>query len=108
MICIAIDWDDTVVDRDSQKPLPGAFESIEKLLEEHLVFIFSARDPREIVDWFEGKDFYFNVEKIPDHAEEWTKKGVVGVTNRKLPCTAYLDDRAIRFTNWKDVLKYFI
>lgn len=29
------------------------------------------------------------------------------VTNIKPPAVAYIDDRAIRFTNWKDVLNHF-
>ena len=40
---------------------------------------------------------------------KWLKKhGVeIQVTNTKLPAMAYIDDRAIRFTNWRDVLNYF-
>lgn len=29
-------------------------------------------------------------------------------TNIKLPALAYIDDRGIRFTNWEDIVKYFI
>ena len=29
------------------------------------------------------------------------------LTNNKPPAIAYIDDRAIRFTNWKDMLNYF-
>lgn len=29
------------------------------------------------------------------------------VTGEKLPALAYIDDRAIRFTNWADIRKYF-
>lgn len=30
------------------------------------------------------------------------------VTSEKPPAIAYIDDRAIRFTNWEDVRKYFV
>ncbi len=32
----------------------------------------------------------------------------VKVTNIKPPAIAYIDDRAIRFTNWRDMLNYFL
>jgi len=32
----------------------------------------------------------------------------IQVTNTKLSARAYIDDRAIRFTNWRDILSYFI
>lgn len=42
--------------------------------------------------------------------KEWLTKHKLGhllVTNTKLPCRAYIDDRAIRFTNWRDIRSYF-
>lgn len=42
---------------------------------------------------------------------EWLKKNnfpEVEVTNIKPPAIAYIDDRSIRFTNWKDMRNYFI
>lgn len=32
----------------------------------------------------------------------WNERGQLLVTNRKLPAVAYIDDRAIRFTSWRD------
>lgn len=49
--------------------------------------------------------------------EEWpmVKKWLAGfgldhleVTNVKKPARAYIDDRAIRFTSWNDVARYFL
>ncbi len=34
----------------------------------------------------------------------WNQRGQLLVTNRKLAATAYLDDRAVRFTNWDQAL----
>lgn len=31
--------------------------------------------------------------------------GVLLVTNRKLPAIAYIDDRAVRFTDWDQALR---
>ena len=37
------------------------------------------------------------------------KKGLnIEVTNKKIPCLAIIDDRAIRFTNWNDIKNLFI
>ena len=30
------------------------------------------------------------------------------ITNEKIPAIAYVDDRAIRFVNWADTLRYFV
>jgi len=49
--------------------------------------------------------------KQSQEVEKWlAKKGVKFdlVTNQKLPSMAYIDDRAVRFTNWEDIVKYFI
>lgn len=29
------------------------------------------------------------------------------ITDKKLPAIAYIDDRAVRFTNWIDIIRYF-
>jgi hypothetical protein len=42
---------------------------------------------------------------------EWlTNRGFpnLRITNLKEPALAYIDDRAIRFTNWEDIIKYFL
>lgn len=40
----------------------------------------------------------------------WFEKGVhyTKICKYKPPAIAYIDDRAIRFTNWQDVVRYFI
>lgn len=81
-------------------PQKGLFNAINKLQERGFkVVILTARTPDEhtaIKAWFEkwaarlGQEFE-NVE----------------ITNVKPPAVAYIDDRAIRFTNWTDILNYF-
>ena len=49
-------------------------------------------------------------EKRNREIKRWLKKyGLdLKVTSIKLPSLAYIDNRAIRFTNWKDIVSYFI
>jgi len=77
------------------KPIPHAKEMINLLIDHGFtIVIFTARSK---------KDFPM--------VKEWLKKygfPVLKVTNRKIPSLAYVDDRAIRFTNWDDIVRYFI
>ena len=106
---IAVDFDGTI-HRYSQgwqggklydPPQDGAIESIEKLWQEgYEVFIFTTRGHSEdevakIRDWL----LQHNLK--PDIASK------IEITNIKKPALVYIDDRAIRFTNWNDTLKYF-
>ncbi len=72
--------------------IEGAKEKIELLQKSGFeVIVFTAREDTVTV-------------------KEWLyKNGLeLEVTNIKLPALAYIDDRAIRFTNWEDIVKYFI
>jgi hypothetical protein len=67
----------------------------------------------DVVKWMNTK-FWGNGESgfqtiaMPEGTKFWYG-GLMGeqiaVSNRKLPAVAYIDDRAIHFTNWNDVLK---
>ena len=76
----------------------GAGTAIRKLISSgYEVVVFTARQPeqfKQIRTWlkvFVGEEYALKLE----------------VTNIKPPAIAYIDDRAIRFTNWDDMLKYF-
>jgi len=93
-------------------PFDGAIEFLDVLIwkRDYSVFIHSTRDPQQIVDWFraqfggDGRERPFSVQIVPDDVVFWNKRGVLGVTNRKLPAIAYVDDRAVRFNgDWKQV-----
>lgn len=74
------------------KPVRGALESITRLqTHEFIVKVFTAREDLEPV-------------------RRWLKKYKINceVTNVKEGCLAIIDDRAIRFTNWEDILRYFV
>jgi len=74
-------------------PVEGAINAIKKLKNKgYDVVVFTAREDLEPVDeWFRK------------HCNGWSLE----ITNKKPPAIAYIDDRAIRFTNWKDILNYF-
>ena len=72
-------------------PVDGAKESLDKLTQEYLVIIFTTENTKMVEDWLNQWGF-------PSYT----------VTNEKPVAIAYIDDRAIRFTNWYDIQKYFI
>ena len=88
-------------------PMPGAAEALVKLSKRYSVFILTARPAREVLDWcfihFPDSQFCL----VPDDVKFWDSP-YIGVTNRKLPALAYIDDRAVRFTNWQDMKNYFL
>lgn len=107
---IAIDFDG-VIHKNSKgfhdgtvydEPIEGAFDAIKKLRAEgYSIVIFSAKakPDRPLVNGKTG------IELI----EEWFGKYemlsyIKEVTPEKPRAIAYIDDRAIRFTNWSDVL----
>lgn len=73
------------------EPVEGAKEAMEKLKEVgYEVIIFTTRAPIEIIDWVQKHQIPYD-----------------DITKIKIPAMAYIDDRGIRFTNWKDILNYF-
>ena len=74
-------------------PVPGAREAIAKLRERGLAVVVHTactRDPNQVMQW------------LLEHGIH-----VDAVSVLKPPAIAYIDDRAIRFTNWRDILNYF-
>ena len=73
-------------------PMEGAKKALRKLEKRGFdIVIFTARDNLQVVtEWMIGHGF-------PNYV----------VTNQKPKAIAYIDDRAIRFTNWQDMLNYF-
>ncbi len=94
-------------------PVEGAIPALEKLMKHYAVVVISTRDPAQIQEWFQRKwpeqptrqpgtqERFFNGEKKDGRA-------VLGITDRKGAAIAYIDDRAIRFINWKDAESYFV
>lgn len=83
-------------------PVEGSIEALITLMERHAVFIHTTRDAGQVADWLMG--FGFAVET--EHGGVfWNTRGVLLVTNRKLPAMVYVDDRAVRFTDWGSASK---
>ena len=82
------------------EPVEGALRGLLELcMKGYKIVIFTTReDTTSIKEWIHRKyDFYFPNQEIFEFE----------VTNKKPPAIAYIDDRGIRFTNWKDMLNYF-
>lgn len=73
------------------EPMPNAKIALEGLEAEGFgIIIFSARPEEQIKEWLKKYDFKdYPIFKKP-------------------MAIAYIDDRALRFTNWSDIKRYFI
>lgn len=94
----------------SDIPMEGAINALALLIRRgYYIAIFTARlHPK-----FKEEDQRDGIDCMKE-IEEWLKEfgfekdvHYHEITNRKVPAFAYIDDRAIRFTNWKDILNYF-
>ena len=97
---IAIDFDGVIIKREgiptdsrwNDDPMWGALETIILLKSlGHNVWVFTSNpELRKVREWMSAHEF-----------------PKLKVTNKKIPAHIYIDDRAIRFTNWQDIRKYF-
>lgn len=87
-------------------PIPGAFESLRALMERYAVFIHTARNVDDVAEWITAQAGIPTQTWLPVNGRSrlWEGRGVLLVTDRKLPALAYIDDRAIHFTNWDHAL----
>lgn len=107
-------WDDGTIYGTAIK---GAFMGIRQLMNlGYSVYIFTSRNPMDVVNWMQEQTgekndeplaYIFKVKKIAWFTKFWESKDTVGVTDRKLPAVAYLDDRALRFVDWEHTINFF-
>ena len=90
---------------------PGAVAALSLLMQNDAVFIHTARNPKQVARWIEQMSGYgFEcTTRLPRtwygrRKPFWGERGVILVTDRKLPAVAYLDDRAVRFHDWEQGL----
>ncbi|MFB6934555.1 hypothetical protein [Streptomyces chartreusis] len=103
-------------------PVEGSITGVRCLMQYDACFIHTTRDPEQVVPWLQGHgldatadDRCTRCTRIPWCPEcpmcqgtgrrvFWDERGQLLVTSRKLPALAYLDDRAVRFTDWEQAL----
>ena len=83
-------------------PMSGALEGLRTLMERDSVFVFTSREPEQVAAWLSKRGFICRTEHDDPF---WNVRGQLLVTNRKLAAVAYLDDRAVRFTDWSAALR---
>ena len=83
----------TKEDWENDPPMEGARDAIKYLMDQgYEVYVQTANDLRRVKHWL-------RVNRFPKmDVTHSKKKGTI----------AYFDDRAIRFTNWNDIRKYFV
>ena len=91
-------YDGTVYD----DPIPGSKEALESLSKKYKIIVFSAkaRKDRMLIDGKTGVELIW----------EWLKKYdmdqyVEDVTSEKPRAVYYIDDKALRFVDWKSALE---
>jgi len=91
-------WSDGTIYGDV---VPGAEKYMDKLTADgNPTFILSTRTSKDILAWCEKKFSHLNFEIIPENQIFWNKKGVIGITNRKLAAHIYIDDRGYTFKGY--------
>lgn len=88
------------------EPIPGAVEAVQELMKHFAVFIHTTRDPAQVAAWLSDLGFYTLIDvEGPNHRRQfWNELGILLITDRKLPAVAYVDDRAVTFTDWEQAL----
>lgn len=103
------------------EPNPGALTGLRWLMERYAVFVFTTRHPAQVAPWLREHGFDVVTDLTGEvcdcedtglfpHVIEhqcrnfWNEQGRLLVTRRKLGAIAYIDDRAIRFESWHQVL----
>jgi hypothetical protein len=87
------------------EPVPGAVVALTKLMDDYAVYVHTTRNAVEVAAWlvkWTGLDV--RVDYILDGPTFWSEQDKLLVSNRKLPAVAYIDDRAIHFTDWTEAL----
>lgn len=100
--------DGTIYDQ----PLPDALLALELLMKRDAVFIHTTRNPRQVARWIERESWHdidcttwLPRSWYGRRKPFWNTRGLLLITDRKLPATVYIDDRAHRFTNWPGTLR---
>lgn len=90
-IILSVDFDGVIKDNLTKKPIKGGKKALKWLEDKGIKIVISTANE--------------DLEKT----KRWLKKYKINypITDKKIKATAYIDDRAIRFTNWNDITSYF-
>jgi hypothetical protein len=88
---------------------PGALYALLTLVDRTPTFVFTARSATQVARWIEQKsghtlEAFADRRPWPFRRRFWNTRGVLLVTNRKLPAVAYVDDRAVAFVDWDQTM----
>ena len=93
------------------EPTPFALYALETLMQRDSVFIHTTRNPRQVARWIERTSQYGIdcTTRLPRtwygrRKPFWNTRGLLLVTDRKLPAVVYVDDRAHHFESWGQTL----
>lgn len=88
------------------EPVKDSIGTIWFLMELFNVFIFTSRDPVQVAEWLGRFGFSCRVDMPAAKAERqfWNDPDWLLITDQKLPALAYIDDRGIRFEDWRSAL----
>lgn len=97
--------------------VPGAGTALISLMCDYAVFVHTTRNPEQVARWIEdrtGHGIECTTHMSPllpswwrwgKRHTFWKTKDVLLVTDRKLPALAYIDDRALHFTSWRQAMR---
>jgi hypothetical protein len=101
MVTIAIDFDGVIHSYEHGWAdgsiygdfMPGAMTYLMTLMDKHAIFVHTARSAPQVARWIERKsgytiDAFADRRPWPFRRRFWNTKGVLLVTNRKLPAVA--------------------
>lgn len=106
-------WQDGTIYGDFK---PDAIEALTVLMNRYAVFIHTTRNPEQVARWIEdrtGHAIECTTHMAPllpswwkwgKRHTFWNTTGMLLVTDRKLPALAYIDDRAVHFTDWRKAM----
>lgn len=93
------------------EPIADALYALEVLMKRDAVFIHTTRNARQVARWIERTSQHHIdcTTRLPRarygrRKPFWNTRGLLLVTDRKLPATVYVDDRAHRFESWAQTL----
>lgn len=83
--------------------VPGSEGALRALMQRYAVAIVTTRGISQVATWLLERGFPVRLEG--SERTFWTEQGVLLITNRKVAAVAYIDDRAVGFTNWPAALE---